>query len=292
MRQRIIKKRGFSGIRNPEISERERKNRAVARKAAAEGMVLLKNEKGILPLTPGSRVALYGIGASRTIKGGTGSGDVNERERVSIYQGMKHAGFVITNEDWILDYDRRYEEARTAWRDGILEKTAGAAQTSGAFFQIYTQTPFVMPEGKAAEKTDADAAFFILSRTAGEGADRFAKEGDYFLTEQESGLLADICRFYENVIVAVNTGGLVDLSFLDTYENIRGLLQIVQPGMEGGNAFADVVSGRITPSGKLTDTWAYAYGDYPNAEHFSHNNGDVVNERYEEGIYVDRKSVV
>lgn len=213
MRQRIIKKRGFSGIRNPEISERELKNRAVARKAAAEGMVLLKNEKGILPLTPGSRVALYGIGASRTIKGGTGSGDVNERERVSIYQGMKHAGFVITNEDWILDYDRRYEEARTAWRDGILEKTAGAAQTSGAFFQIYTQTPFVMPEGKAAEKTDADAAFFILSRTAGEGADRFAKEGDYFLTEQESGLLADICRFYENVIVAVNTGGLVDLSF-------------------------------------------------------------------------------
>lgn len=286
MRQRIIKKRGFSGIRNPEISERELKNRAVARKAAAEGMVLLKNEKGILPLAPGSRVALYGIGASRTIKGGTGSGDVNERERVSIYQGMKHAGFVITNEDWILDYDRRYEEARTAWRDGILEKTAGAAQTSGAFFQIYTQTPFVMPEGKAAEKTDADAAFFILSRTAGEGADRFAKEGDYFLTEQESGLLADICRFYENVIVAVNTGGLVDLSFLDTYENIRGLFQIVQPGMEGGNAFADVVSGRITPSGKLTDTWAYAYGDYPNAEHFSHNNDDVVNERYEEGIYV------
>ena len=65
MRQRIIKKRGFSGIRNPEISERELKNRAVARKAAAEGMVLLKNEKGILPLAPGSRVALYGIGASR-----------------------------------------------------------------------------------------------------------------------------------------------------------------------------------------------------------------------------------
>ena len=172
MRQRIIKKRGFSGIRNPEISERELKNRAVARKAAAEGMVLLKNEKGILPLAPGSRVALYGIGASRTIKGGTGSGDVNERERVSIYQGMKHAGFVITNEDWILDYDRRYEEARTAWRDGILEKTAGAAQTSGAFFQIYTQTPFVMPEGKAAE------TIFVTGNTAIDALKTTVKE-DY-----------------------------------------------------------------------------------------------------------------
>lgn len=286
MRQRTIKKRTFSGTQNPEISKRELKNRTLARRAAAEGMVLLKNENQVLPLAPGSRVALYGIGASRTIKGGTGSGDVNERERVSIYQGMKQAGYVITNEDWILDYDRRYEEARTAWRDGILEQTAGMEQTSGAFFQIYTRTPFVMPAGKAAEKTDADTAFFILSRVAGEGADRFAKEGDYFLTEQERELLADICRFYENVIVAVNTGGLVDLSFLDEYENIRGLLQIIQPGMEGGNAFADVVSGKVTPSGRLTDTWAYAYGDYPNAEHFSHNNGDVVNERYEEGIYV------
>ena len=194
MVNRTIKKRTFSGTRNPEISKRELKNRAVARKAAAEGMVLLKNEKGILPLAPGSRVALYGIGASRTIKGGTGSGDVNERERVSIYQGMKQAGFVITNEDWILDYDRRYEEARTAWRDGILEKTAGVEQTSGAFFKIYTQTPFVMPAGKAAEKTDTDTAFFILSRVAGEGADRFAKEGDYFLTEQERELLEEIGR--------------------------------------------------------------------------------------------------
>ncbi len=281
-----MKKRAFSGTRSPKVSEREKKNLAVARHAAAEGMVLLKNEKQILPLVPGSRVALYGIGASRTVKGGTGSGDVNEREHISIYQGMKNAGYAITNEDWIADYNRQYQTARDAWRDDILNRTAGMEHSSGAFFRIYSQTPFVMPVGMAAGKTEADTAIYILSRVAGEGADRSAKEGDYFLAAEEKKLLADICRYYENVIVAVNTGGLVDLSFLEEYENIYGLLQIVQPGMEGGNAFADLISGKVTPSGKLTDTWGYQYTDYPNAENFSHNNGDVAHERYEEGIYV------
>ncbi len=284
--ERKMKKRDFSGTRDPEVSERELRNRTIARRAAAEGMVLLKNEGQLLPLAPGSRVALYGIGASKTIKGGTGSGDVNERESVSIYQGMKKAGYKITNEDWIADYDRQYQEARDAWRDDILKRTENLENTSGAFFQVYTRTPFMMPAGKAAEKTEADTAIYVLSRVAGEGADRYAKEGDYFLATKEKTLLSDICRFYKNVIVAVNTGGLVDLSFLDEYDNIRGLLQIIQPGMEGGNAFADLISGKVTPSGKLTDTWAYEYQDYPNAEHFSHNNGDVANEKYEEGIYV------
>lgn len=286
MAERKMKKRCFTGTRNPKVSEREIKNRAVARKAAAEGMVLLKNEKQILPLAPGSRIALYGIGASRTIKGGTGSGDVNERESVSIYQGLKNAGFVVTTEDWIQDYDKQYQQARDAWRDDILEKAKEQEGNPNAFFMIYTQNPFMMPAGKAVEKTDADTAIYILSRVAGEGADRYAKEGDYFLTSEEKQQLSDICRFYENVIVAVNTGGLVDLSFMDEYENIYALLQIVQPGMEGGNAFADLISGKVTPSGKMTDTWARAYTDYPNTANFSHNNGDVFHEKYEEGIYV------
>lgn len=283
MMEKRMKKRTFSGTRNPEVSERERKNRIVARKAAAEGMVLLKNEKQILPLAPGNKVALYGVGASKTIKGGTGSGDVNERESVSIYHGMKNAGFVITNEDWIADFDRRYQEARENWRDDILQKAAAATEK---FFRVYSKIPFQMPSGKDAEKTEADTAIYILSRVAGEGADRYAREGDYFLTVEEKKLLADICGFYENVIVAVNAGGLVDLSFLDEFENIYGLLQIVQPGMEGGNAFADLISGKVTPSGKLTDTWGYKYTDYPDAENFSHNNGNVDVERYTEGIYV------
>ena len=92
---RILKERKFSGTTDPKVQPWELEHRKVARRAAAEGIVLLKNEDHILPLKAGSKVALYGAGAGRTIKGGTGSGDVNERERVSVFQGMKNAGFEI-----------------------------------------------------------------------------------------------------------------------------------------------------------------------------------------------------
>lgn len=143
-----------------------------------------------------------------------------------------------------------------------------------------------MPAGGPIEKTDTDVAFYILSRVAGEGADRYDKEGDYYLTEIEKKQLSGICSLYKHVVVAVNTGGLADLSFMDEFSNIEALLQIVQPGMESGNAFADIVSGVATPSGKLTDSWAYKYEDYPNSESFSHNNGNVDTEYYKEGLYV------
>lgn len=99
-------------------------------------------------------------------------------------------------------------------------------------------------------------------------------------------MLTDICKYYKNVIVVINAGAQVDLSFMDEFSNIKALLVIVQPGMEGGNALADILSGKVTPSGKLVDTWAYKYEDYPNSATFSHNNGNVKTEVYEEGIYV------
>lgn len=282
---RVKKERSFTGTTSPGISRREIENRALARKAAAEGIVLLENKNGLLPLEEGTKVALYGAGASRTIKGGTGSGDVNERACVSIYQGMKQAGFQVTNERWIADFEKRYEAARNAWRDDILERTAGKEGALG-FFGVYSSTPFVMPSTGPIEKTDADTAVYILSRVAGEGKDRSKGAGDYTLTEEEKKQLSDICANYTHVIAAVNTGGLVDLSFMDEFPNIEALLYIVQPGMEGGNAFADIVSGKVTPSGKLTDSWAYRYEDYPNSATFSGNNGNVEEELYTEGIYV------
>ena len=282
---RIMRERHFTGTKSPEITEREIKNRALTRKAASEGMVLLENKNHLLPLQKGEKVALYGVGASKTIKGGTGSGDVNERESVSVYQGMKNAGFQITNENWIRDFEKRYEAARNAWRDDILERTAG---TEGAtdFFKVYSETPFMMPTGGPIEKTEAEIAFYILSRVAGEGKDRSRGAGDYTLTEEERKQLSDICEKYAHVVVAVNTGGLVDLSFMDEFSNIEALLYMVQPGMEGGSAFTDIVCGDVTPSGKLSDSWTYRYEDYPNSETFSGNSGDVEQEFYSEGIYV------
>lgn len=285
-----MKERAFSGTKNPKEQAWEREHRKIARKAAAEGIVLLKNENHVLPLKKGSTVSLYGAGAGQTVKGGTGSGDVNERESVTIWQGMKEAGYVIANEEWLRDYDCRYQEARDRWKADILKRTAGKKEDAVSFFGIYSTTPFLMPAGKAVEKpkngTDRKHAFYILSRMAGEGSDRLAVPGDYYLAEEEHRMLSDICSIYEEVIVVINAGAQVDLSFMDEFENIHALFYIVQPGMEGGRAFAEVVSGKVNPSGKLTDTWAYRYEDYPNAATFSHNDGKVDAEVYTEGIYV------
>ena len=286
---RTLKERTFSGTTNPEIQPWEIEHCKLARLAAAEGIVLLKNEEHVLPLKAGSAVAIYGAGAGKTIKGGTGSGDVNEREKVSICQEMKNTGFQVTTEEWINSYDKIYDQARQDWKNDILSRTGNGADTMD-FFSVYSTTPFIMPAGdtirKPAEGENVDTAIYVLSRIAGEGADRTADKGDYYLKDEEHQMLADICAYYRDVIVVINAGAQVDLSFMDEFKNIKALLTIVQPGMEGGNAFADVVSGKVTPSGKLTDTWAYKYEDYPNSETFSHNNGNVETEVYKEGIYV------
>ena len=286
---RVLKERTFSGTRDPKVQDWETEHRQLAKEAAAEGIVLLKNEDQLLPLKAGSKVALYGAGAGRTIKGGTGSGDVNERERVTIWQGMKNAGFEITSEDWIRSYEKIYEKARQDWKDDIVTRSGGNGGNVMDFFTVYSTTPFVMPTGDPVEKPGkekTDTAIYVLSRVAGEGADRNAAKGDYYLKEDEHQMLSDLCSYYKNVIVAVNAGGQVDLSFMDEFSNIKALLILSQPGMEGGNAFADVISGKVNPSGKLVDSWAYRYEDYPNAASFSHNNGNVEKEFYEEGIYV------
>ena len=286
---KVLKERTFSGTRDPKVQDWETEHRQLAKEAAAEGIVLLKNEDQLLPLKAGSKVALYGAGAGRTIKGGTGSGDVNEREKVTIWQGMKNAGFEITSEDWIRSYEKIYEKARQDWKDDIVTRSGGNGGNVMDFFTVYSTTPFVMPTGdpiEKPEKEETDTAIYVLSRVAGEGADRNAAKGDYYLKEDEHQMLSDLCCYYKNVIVAVNAGGQVDLSFMDEFSNIKALLILSQPGMEGGNAFADVISGKVNPSGKLVDSWAYRYEDYPNAASFSHNNGNVKKEFYEEGIYV------
>ena len=102
--KRIIRQKSFTGSTSQEPEEYEKIHAAVSRKAAAEGMVLLKNEGHLLPIRQGGRIALFGAGASRTVKGGTGSGDVNERDSVSIWRGLKDAGYVITTEKWLEEY--------------------------------------------------------------------------------------------------------------------------------------------------------------------------------------------
>ena len=106
------------------------------------------------------------------------------------------------------------------------------------------------------------------------------------MSEEEHRLLGEICSLYQRVILLINTGSVVDLSCLDEFSNIQAALLISQPGMEGGNAAADVISGKTNPSGKLTDTWAYQYGDYPTAASFTEMAENKTKAYYREGIYV------
>ena len=283
MKKRI---RTYSGTTSSAVSQREIENRVIARQAAADGMVLLKNE-GVLPLKKGERVALFGGGSVKTIKGGTGSGDVNEREVVSIYQGFADAGFELSNKVWLDNFAATYQKAREDWRDEILEdfEKTGKRSLIGA----YSTHIFRMPAGDPMQESDfegVETGFYVISRTAGEDADRFNQAGDYYLTDMEKEQLTYLSKHVKNVAVIVNTGGQIDLQFVQSIPNLKVLMVISQPGMEGGHALADVILGDVTPNAKLVDTWAIDYADFPNSATFSHNNGNIEHEYYEEGQYV------
>ena len=278
--------RTYSGTTNPAITERELKNRAVARKAAAEGMVLLKNE-GVLPLKSGCKVGLFGSGAGQTIKGGTGSGDVNEREVVNVYQGLVNAGVDIVSKEWVEDFQKRYVKSREDWKAAILKDMEGKAPTE--LFQIYSNHNYKMPDGRAildSDMADTDLFIYVVSRIAGEAADRYDQPGDYYLTEHEKEDLKVLASQGKDMVIIINTGGQIDMKDILAIPNVKAVVNMMQPGMEGGNALGDILTGKVTPSGKLTDTWAKNYSDFPNSATFSHNNGDVYTEKYEEGIYV------
>lgn len=271
---------------SPEVNEREKRNLEVAYRAACESMVLLKND-GVLPLK-NKKIALYGSGASKTIKGGTGSGEVNERHSVTILEGLEDRGFIIASEQWISDYEKEYMDGQIANKEAQKEalKSMKVASVMEMMFSAYQA-----PNGRAiTEKdiadSDTDTAIYVLSRQAGEGQDRRAVKGDLYITDAERESIETCVRNYKNFILVINSGCSVDMSFVDEIPGIGAILFICQLGTEGGHAFADVISGAVTPSGKLADTWAKKYADLPFHDEFSYLNGDVNDENYKEGIYV------
>ncbi|MGP1588523.1 MAG: glycoside hydrolase family 3 protein [Oribacterium sp.] len=275
----------YSGSRSASGSERERKHAALARRIAEESIVLLKND-GLLPLSGREPLALFGAGAAQTVKGGIGSGDVNNRENVSIYRGLLEAGAAITSVRWISDYTLRYDSARKAWR----ERVRRAAETAENPFDAYSQNPFSLPEGGEILPEDllgAKAALYVISRIAGEGKDRRLREGDYYLSRKEREDLLLLCRAGIPTVLLLNAGGPVEISgILTEAENIRAVLNLSQLGQEGGAAAAAVLLGHAVPSGKLTATWAKRYTDYPSAMDFGYLNGDFSRDEYRDGNFV------
>lgn len=165
-----------------------------------------------------------------------------------------------------------------------------AAKGMAAVMKIFTE-PFVEPaiSGVSQKEIDAmkaDLAIYVLSRNSGEGKDRTPGAGDYELSDTEKTAIANLANAYGNLIVVLNVGGVIDTKFLRAQEGIGAILLMSQAGNIGGHALADVLTGKVSPSGHLTTTWAENYEDYPNAKTFSHMNGDIHDEYYEEGIYV------
>ncbi len=272
---------------NPMITQREISHTAFSRAAAGECMVLLEND-GTLPVSAPGKLALYGNGARRTVRGGTGSGDVNARSSVSIEQGLKNAGFIITTEDWL---GRQDEIARAAEQDyqsliGSITEKEGISRQHAMFTHPLPAAAPAAITAEDIEGSDTDTVVYVISRISGEGADRRFCRGDYLLYEEEKKQLKQLGKAYGRLILVLNVGGVMDLGEVKEISGVNAVLLMSQLGSAGGDALADVLTGKVNPSGKLTDTWAKGYGDYPSSASFSSNDGNTDDEYYTEGIYV------
>ena len=251
---------------------------AAVRALAPECMVLLRSD-GAFPLAEPGEIALFGSGARRTIKGGTGSGDVNSRHVTTIEEGLEAAGFTIVSRPWLEAYDRVRDQAH---QDFIADIRTEAAERGVPAIMIGMGS--VMPEPEYSIPLDVDAgtdpemAVYVLARTSGEGSDRTPEAGDLRLTDTEIRDILTLNKRFKRFLLVLNVGGVVDLSPLGDVGNILLLSQL---GATIGDAFTDVLLGRAYPSGKLATTWA-AWDEADQIGDF----GDPDDTHYREGIYV------
>jgi beta-glucosidase len=238
------------------------KNAALSRTAAAEGMILLKNKSAALPFSKSiKKIALFGNNGYDLIAGGTGSGDVNKAYTVSLVQGLSGAGYAVDN-----DLKNIYT--------GYLNAEKIKHPKKGLFEEFMNPTPpiaeFVADNNLISQKSaEADIAVIAIGRNAGEGSDR-KLPGDYFLNDTEKVLIKTIAGAFhaqhKKVVAVVNTGGVIDAA--EWRDNVDAILMAWQPGLEGGNAIADILSGKVNPSGKLATTFPAVYNDVPSAKNF------------------------
>lgn len=240
----------------------------------AECTVLLKSN-GDFPLSEAGKIAAYGCGVRKTVKGGTGSGEVNSRYFVNVEQGLKDAGFEITTKAWLDAYDEMYVAARKQFLEDI--KAEAKAHKQNAI--IYGMGK-VMPEPdyQIPLEGEGDTAIYVLSRISGEGNDRTPAAGDIKLSATEKRDILELNAKYPKFMLVINAGGAVDLSEVDEVKNVLVLSQL---GVETGAALSDILLGKQNPSGKLATTWS-AWEDYFPMDDF----GDPNDTRYREGVYV------
>lgn len=252
----------------------EKEHLQTLRKSLAECTVLLKSN-GDFPLDKAGKIAAYGSGVRNTIKGGTGSGEVNSRFFTSIEKGLEDAGFIITTKEWMDSYEQVRIKAKKEFRK-VIKARAKANHTQ----PVIEGMGAVMPEPEYELPLDAegDVAVYVVSRISGEGNDRRVENGDVLLTKTEQREILTLNKKYKKFMLVLNVGGAVDLSSVQEVDNILLLSQL---GVETGAVLADILLGKAYPSGKLTTTWS-AWEDYCSIGEFGEQNDT----RYHEGIYV------
>ena len=247
---------------------------ALSRKAAAEGIVVLENKDNVLPLKAGSPVSVFGRCQYDTFSGGygTGQGPKTDYPPITIMQGFDNNPAISYN-----------EELAEVYRDWVSENPI---QTGG-----WGSWPANHPEMPVSEELAAEAAkisetaVVVIGRAAGE--DRELTYDEIKLTADETTMLTNVNKYFKNVIVLMNVGNVIDMAWRDDFENIKSVVYVWQGGLENGNAIADVLSGDVSPSGKLADTIATSFDYYPSSiAGFGVLDGDAWNEVYREDIYV------
>lgn len=260
-------------------------NAQVARKAAADGMVLLKNNDTPLPISKDKKVSLFGTTQIETIKGGTGSGDVNPAYTISISDGLKEAGYQL-NEGLLNSYETYINDLRQQEQYKIKPSPWGV--DFGKLTPVIPEKPLEQSE-IAYAAAETDIGVIVIGRNSGEGVDRTVTKGDYLLTDAEQDMINRISDEYhkqgKKVAVVLNIGGPIEVA--SWRDKVDSILLAWQPGQEAGYAVADVLSGKVNPSGKLPTTFPIQYSDVPSAESFpgtpAENPTQVV---YNEDIYV------
>ncbi len=254
-------------------------HRELSKQAAKEGMVLLKNEKKLLPLENGARVALFGKASFDYVKGGGGSGDVTVEYIVNLYEGMKN----------LCDRVQIYEDLASFYRRNVKHQYAKGIEPG------MTTEPELSDELCQGARNFADTAVIAICRFSGEGWDRRSsydkedkndsifEDGDFYLSHAEKAMVQKVKQYFDRIIVVLNVGGMVDTDWLKEDEQISSVLMAWQDGMEGGNAMAELLCGIGNPSGKLSDTFAKRLEDYPSSYHFHESDAYV---DYTEDIYV------
>lgn len=242
---------------------------ALARKAAAEGIVLLKNNNA-LPYKLDTKISVFGRCQLDYFYVGYGSGgDVNAPYFVNVIDGIKNAGGHVN--EWLLEYYKDFT------------KNNPAPHGFWGHWPMNFEEPSLDDKMIERASEESDVALVVIGRAAGEDRENTLTKGSYYLTDEERTLLDNVCNHFSNVTVLLDCGNIIDMQWaLDYEERLRGIIYACQGGMESGNAIADVLFGRVNPSGRLTDTIAVRYEDYPSAMHF----GNKLFNTYVEDIFV------